>query len=280
MSRRISSYLRNAGVIDIMSIPILSFVFLVLATGGCSTEKENLSNLSDATGDNLSAQSAQNAGSSGEAEKNTTTNTSALGIDPDNPCSDPTIYTLDDVAALAGCSSISGNLEVSEDANDMTDFSGLSNLETVEGNVIVKAPNLNSFIGLSKLTSIGGALTVSSPGLTSLEGLNNLASVGSLNIFDCLALTDLSGLSSLTSVAGEFSISNSPNTASVLTGLQGLSALTSVGSLRIQRAIQVPTCEAQALRERLGLRADDPERAIICDTAQDECLPVKCTIIT
>ena len=72
---------------------------------------------------------------------------------------------------------ISGN-------GDLTDYSGLESLQTVNGNVTLSTnPLVQNFVGLENLSSIGGNLTIEdNPSLTSLEGLNISSVAGDVTI--------------------------------------------------------------------------------------------------
>lgn len=242
-------------------------VFLAFAIGGCGTDKENDPEEVAGTDNSAGTAGDTNAGNAGSAGSSSEP---ASGVDPDNPCSNPTIYTVDDLESLEECTSISGNLEVPAEATEIADLSGLTNISTVEGDLIIAGSNLKDIQGLSSLTSVGGKLIVSMPNLTTLQGLQNLQSVGSLYIDECLALTDLDGLGSLVAVEDDLSIYN--KTSGVLTGLGGLSSLTSVGGTITLFNIQnVSTCEAYSLCDKLGIDKDDKSKTNICGTSVDDC---------
>jgi hypothetical protein len=288
MFRCIRIFLKTSDILHIMYKPVVLLVFFALEIGGCSTDEESNPNASGNGGSvgtvgesaATAGESAATANAGGSAGG--TAGSSISGVDPANPCSDPTILTRADLASLAGCTSIKGDLDVPKKATEITDLSGL-NLVTVEGNLKIEAPNLKSIQGLSKLTSVGGTLTIGAASLTTLDGLNNLVSVGGdLFFFNCATLTDLNGLRSLATVTGLLSITNSPGKTSVLASLGGLGGLTKVGKLKIERNNNLPTCEAQALREKLGLPKDDPIVSI-CENRQDDCsepTKLKCTVST
>lgn len=270
MARYSRNLLRNSNTLNILQKHIVLFiVFLALLVGGCGSDEADPDE-SDDTENTAGNPSVGNAGVSGKDE---TESDPVSGVDPTNPCSDPTVYTLDDVESLKECTAISGDLEISDEATEVTNLSGLTNLQTVEGNLSVLAPNLDSVQGLSNLTTVTGKLTIMAPRLTTLEGLNNLVSVGGLYLNNCEALADLNGLGSLTSVDGNLSIYNKDDkTNDVLTSLEGLSSLTSVGgTLLILNIRSVPACEVDALCDKLSADENKKETATICGTAKDEC---------
>ena len=116
------------------------------------------------------------------------------------------IRNANDVTALEGLTSISGNLtinnlsfDISEVHSDITDVGGdviiedndaltslslLENLQSIGGDLTIKF-NLGpmSLSGLEDLQSIGGDLTIrNNPELTSLSGLEGLQSIGGVSI--------------------------------------------------------------------------------------------------
>jgi hypothetical protein len=242
----------------------------VLTIGGCGTDEESDPDESDKA---ANTGGSSNEGSAGVSGKGETESDPVSGVNPDNPCSDPTIYTLDDVESLKECSSISGDLEISDEATEVTNLSGLTNIETIKGDLTILGPALNSVEGLSNLTSVAGKLTIMTSSLTTVDGLDNLVSVGGLYLNNCEALTDLSGLSSLTSVDGDLSIYNGDESANyALTSLAGLERLTSVsGKLLILNIRSVPACDVDAFCEQLGMDEEVKQASSICGTAKDEC---------
>lgn len=287
MSRYIVFVLKDSDVRHAVHNVTLFLALFALAIGACNSGRTSDPNSPSSAGNAAQNVSTGTGGIVGGAESTagssggTATNLQVSGgVNSATPCSGPTVKNGADLALLAGCTSISGNIEVSDKATDITDLFGLANLQNVDGNLKISAPNLTSIQALSKLTSVKGTLTISSPQLSSLKGLEKLASVDALSLINCSALIDLTGLSGLTTLTGKFSISNSDKTPTVLTSLQGLSSLTSVGKLEIIRAIQLPTCEAYKLRDKLGFSKDDDKNVYICGTADDTCAAKQCDIFT
>jgi len=125
------------------------------------------------------------------------------------------------------CTSISGNVSVQ--GTDITNLDGLSNLESVGGNLlIVRNSSLTNIDGLSNLESIGGELHINlNSSLTNLDGLSSLESIGGdLYIQNNSSLPNIDGLSSLENVGAISIWSNSS-----LTNIDGLSSLESIGGV-------------------------------------------------
>ena len=145
----------------------------------------------------------------------------------------PNINSLEGLESL---STIGGGLSI-KDNNALSSLSGLDNVTSVDGDLLIDDIAITSLSGLGKLTSVGGDLKIgdsyyeSNDSLTSLSGLGNLVSVGGdLEIRYNKALTSLNGLDNLTSVGGNLNIESNK----VLTNLSGLQNVTSVvGSLDI-----------------------------------------------
>ncbi len=174
-----------------------------------------------------------------------------------------------DFSALAGYTSISGDLNIGSPF--CTDLSELICLESVGGTLTIAGnlalTNLN---GLGALTSVGGDLRIGfmNDFLTNLDGLGALTSVGgSLSIISNDVLTSLDGLNTLTSVGEDLSIYN----ATAVTNLNGLSALTSVERLFINGNDVLPDCEVCDLLDQLTAT---PSQIGVQDNLDDTCTPV------
>ena len=136
------------------------------------------------------------------------------------------INTSGDIAALSGCTEITGSLYIRE--TQLTSLSGLENLTSTVGKVsIFSNDSLTDLSALQNLTSVGWDLSIQeNDSLTSLTGPENLTSLDwDLIIIENTSLTSLSGLQNLTSVDGYFIIQENAN----LNSLSDLSSLTSVG---------------------------------------------------
>lgn len=135
---------------------------------------------------------------------------------------------LTNLSGLTGLNSIQ-DFNVFTNAN-LQDFTGLSGLMTINGNVTINNnPALLHFNGLENLTNIVGSLTVTSnSSLIDLIGLDDLQTIGqSLNISGNSSLENLSGLSGLQSVGSFLQIGGNPM-------LQSLAALTNLTNVNGQ----------------------------------------------
>lgn len=72
------------------------------------------------------------------------------------------------------CTTISGNLKLSR---NVTDLSGLSNLTTITGQLIVDDSKIVNFTGLNNLTSVDLLTILDNSSLISLSALSNLSPI-------------------------------------------------------------------------------------------------------
>jgi hypothetical protein len=128
-----------------------------------------------------------------------------------------TLLTQAEVDAFAitypNCTQFTGTLKIGNGlaTTDISDLGGLSNLQTISGNLILfYNDNLSSLEGLDALTKVGG----------------------NLYIYRNNALSDLTGLNALTNVGGTFSIFRNDG----LMNTTGLNSLSQVGNNLIIRA--------------------------------------------
>ena len=151
-------------------------------------------------------------------------------------CNAPTVAVFgpSDVNGFS-CTEIAGNLQIGPGGGDLTSLSGLSELTSVGGDVVILSnPALTSLTGLENLETIGGNLEIGNPrfidfdrndALVTLTGLDGLTSVGgSLMIWDNPGLQSLEGLESLMSLGSDLFIAGNPELAT-LKGLEGLTAV-------------------------------------------------------
>ncbi len=136
------------------------------------------------------------------------------------------ISNIDDIAALSGCTEITGDLLIQNTA--LTDLSELSLLSIVGGSLIIDSNySLTSLDGL-RITSLGRDLSIwGNTSLTSLNGFfrHHLTSLdGDLTIGENDSLTSLNGLENITSIDGRMVIFSNET----LTSLSGLENLTTV----------------------------------------------------
>src|SRR5690606_1193747 len=144
------------------------------------------------------------------------------------------------------CTHISGNLEIS--GHGIHSLTPLSNIISVDGDVMINNTNINSLNGLNALTTVGGTLSIGENNslydIDALSSINqvrileiysslfsninvfqSLTSVEGIGIFDNEILQNLDGLSGLTTIEYWAYISGNP----IITNLDGLSNLEYVG---------------------------------------------------
>jgi len=180
---------------------------------------------------------------------------------------------LHDLVGLRSLEVIHGDFRFQSNAG-VEDFTGLSSLRAIEGDLHMNhAYDLKSFAGLGALERIGGSLSVESKYVRSLCGLHSVTEVGGYLIVSRInPLRDLRGLDALEKVGDFLRLSYDSN----LEGLAGLERLHSIGGylqierndrlttlrqletleflgadLKIKSNPLLPTCEAEALRDRL-----------------------------
>ena len=116
-----------------------------------------------------------------------------------------------DLAQIAGCSTIDGNVDV--EGLTQTDLTGFNSLQEVTGSLwIMRNTNLQSVEGLNNLQQVGDDLLFSyNADLTSLDGLESLTNIdGTLSISNCAQLIYLTGLNALTAIHGSMMINDMP----------------------------------------------------------------------
>jgi hypothetical protein len=154
------------------------------------------------------------------------------------------------IKALGGCTSVTGNVSIEGTALGDLDF--LDGLRRVDGYLWIggyesrggfeeQNPDLENIRGLRDLTEVGGQFWINdSTALSSLDGLQSLARVGeTLEIAGCTSLQTLGGLENLTEAGGVFIAENNG-----LTNLSGLSGLRQIdGWLQIWSNEGLPSLE-------------------------------------
>ncbi len=162
-----------------------------------------------------------------------------------------TILTVEDVTGTcAGYSEITGMLHVA--GTLATDLDGLECLERVGGAVNIQDNALLADVdGLRSLVTVGGAMNIDgNDALFDLDGFSSLRTVGGyLQIMDDPALSHIDGLSGLTAIGGDLLILSHDELADI-SGLSSLETL-SGANLIITQNPRLPTCQAQALADRL-----------------------------
>ena len=94
---------------------------------------------------------------------------SGTWAETEEPCTNPLLNSQARVDVF-DCVSVSGNLSIIVDVNNVD---GLSMLTSVEGNLVISgAPALDNLDGLANLTSVGGDLTIAvNPALDNCQGI-------------------------------------------------------------------------------------------------------------
>ncbi|MEL7223175.1 MAG: T9SS type A sorting domain-containing protein, partial [Bacteroidota bacterium] len=139
---------------------------------------------------------------------------------------------VDDFAILyPDCTELPAGLFIISDSDspsDITNLSGLSNLSSIGGVLVVSDQvELTSLAGLSNLSTLGGALIIQdNTGLTTLSGLDNMSTVGQeVQISGNEMLETVGALTTLTTIEGSMLIADNP----LLPSLAGLQALSDIG---------------------------------------------------
>jgi len=145
------------------------------------------------------------------------------------PTGNYTATTQAQIDALAGCTSINGNLTIS--APNATYLNSLSSLTTVNGNLMIaNGTNLTNLDGLSNLTTVTGNLVIGATNISDLNPLTSLTTINGLVLNANNSLTDIQALSNVSgSLTGNIEIMNNQN----LTNLNGLQNITQAASLNI-----------------------------------------------
>jgi hypothetical protein len=136
---------------------------------------------------------------------------------------------------LNSINSINGSLTITNN-DSLTSLEGMENLAEIahglaigdmysEGN-----PQLISLTGLQNLTSVGGQVLIANNPVSSLDGLENLLAIGYGFIIHNISILNMAGLEHLTTIGGELKISYCDS----LESMTGLNQLNSIGGLMIE----------------------------------------------
>lgn len=106
----------------------------------------------------------------------------------------PNLQALSDLSALT---TVDDNLHLVA-LESITNYSGLGNLATVKGNLVLGRNPVSNLVGLQSVDKIGHLKLGNDEHLSSLSGLTGLDSLGGLYISGCDSLTSLVGLESAT----------------------------------------------------------------------------------
>jgi len=132
--------------------------------------------------------------------------------------------------------------------NNLTDFNGLSSLQTVNGSFMISHnEGLSNFEGLSSLTSVGFMFHIENNNISDFTGLNNLTTVSILSVYNNQYLSRLDGLESLSTVTQSLGLQSNP----LLTDLTALYNLSSTPGITISNNDILTSLE--------GLNNIDPE---------------------
>ena len=128
------------------------------------------------------------------------------------------------VDGLSNLQSIRGDLKLS--ASDLVDISGLSSLTSVEGRILLQGTQLANIDALSNLIQLGGFTASDNPLLENVDGLLGVTALsGFLSIHTNPTIWDIDGLSNLESVEGLVQVVDNDG----LTDLNAFAGLQRVG---------------------------------------------------
>ena len=173
--------------------------------------------------------------------------------------------------SFLGCLREADRLEISSDR--IVNLEGLGRLESVGSLVVKNNAMLRSLEGLTSLRNLRSLGLTSNPQLTTL-GLDHVKSVEGIGIGMCAGyvpgggngLTDITGLSSMTEI-GFLSIRGNE----ALVSLDGLHELvdngTTIDLLHVAHNRNLPTAEAEAMADLLGIGEED---RVICGNKGDD----------
>lgn len=189
----------------------------------------------------------------------------------ENPNQEPETISIPSLEPLRCLKVVSGGLLI-QYVSDLNDLNDLRSLESIKS-LTLTGTTLKDLSRLSHLEELSAVWLGGNSELQNLDGLSGLKDVGSLNLqlnqklenIDGLAsvtsatevmiwanseLKSVDGLRSLTAIEGSLLIYLNPD----LTQLRELHGITMVGErLSITNNAMLPTCEAEALRDAIGV---------------------------
>ena len=119
----------------------------------------------------------------------------------------PSYYNCSDIAQFVvdypNCTNLPSTLRLPYDGGDLTNYPGLTQLDSISGSVVCDECEITSFAGLSALKYVGGSVRIDEPHdiLTDLYGLTNLSHIGgSLTLLECGDLISTNGIANLNSI--------------------------------------------------------------------------------
>lgn len=127
--------------------------------------------------------------------------------------------------SLSSLTTVTGNLMIANCFN-LTNLNGLSNLATVSGNLVIGGTNISNLNPLTSLTNVNGIVLNTNNSLTDIQTLSNVSGAlnGNITIINNQILPNLNGLQNITQAAS-LNITNNPFLQNI-NGLSGLSTLT------------------------------------------------------
>jgi Receptor L domain len=152
-----------------------------------------------------------------------------------------------DISALKNLKTITGNFTLSN-INQLKSLEALSNLETINGDVVIASSSLTSFSGLQKLTRLKSMVISSAGPELSLKGFGKDIGITQLTInhnFNLKKLTDLESLGVVTffSLQGNANLTSVGDMVNTTIGNQfiisGSPLLTSLGKINVSSAAAV-----------------------------------------
>ena len=148
------------------------------------------------------------------------------------PSGDVTITSQADADALAGCTHITGDLNILMPfPGAPLDFTPLNGITTIDGTLqISRVTNTGTWNIFPNLNSVGESILINRIGATTLEGFSNITTLASLSIANSNNLTTIHAFQNLQSLApGFIEFFECP----ILSNIQPFSQLTSVEKINI-----------------------------------------------
>lgn len=148
------------------------------------------------------------------------------------PSGDVTITSQAEADALAGCTHITGDLNILMPfPGGPLDFTPLNGITTIDGTLqISRVTNTGTWNIFPNLNTVGESIMFNRIGATTLEGFSNITTLGSLGIANSNQLTTINAFQNLQSITpGFIELFACPN----LVNIQPFSQLTSVEKMQV-----------------------------------------------
>ncbi len=157
-----------------------------------------------------------------------------------------------DLFELAGCSATAGSVFV--DGGSRMKLSTLSNIEEIQGDLVLNDIEEDNLEALSNLKSIGGNLIVSNnENLTTFLGLSNLESLGgNLIVENNRRAQNTTGFAKLTTLSGNLTVSNNARISS-LSGFSNLVTVEGVISIDRNAALKIVQLDGLDSAKRISI---------------------------